>query len=51
MRGALRIDGVSNVDVTAGKREFCVTYDPETVSPDTLVAAIEKAGEEVELRD
>jgi copper chaperone CopZ len=43
-RALKSIDGVSNVEVSLEKRTAQVTYAPDKLSPDRLVAAINKAG-------
>ena len=46
MRGALKpLAGVSAVDVTPGKREFTVTYDPKLVTPQKMIEELAKAHE------
>ena len=46
MRGALKpLAGVSVVDVTPGKKEFSVTYDPKLVTPAKMIEELKKAGE------
>ena len=46
MRGTLKpLAGVSAVDVTPGKREFTVVYDPARITPEKLIEELEKAGE------
>ena len=37
--------GVSEVTITEGEKPFKVKYDKSKVSPDQLIAALEKAGE------
>lgn len=43
-RALKSIDGVSKVEVSLEKRTAQVTYAPDKLSPDRLVAAINKAG-------
>jgi len=43
-RALKSVDGVSQVEVNLEKRAAQVTYAPDKVSPDRLVAAINKAG-------
>ncbi len=43
-RALKSIDGVSNVEVSLEKRTAQVTYAPDKLSPDRLVAAINRAG-------
>jgi copper chaperone CopZ len=43
-RALKSIDGVSNVEVSLEKRTVQVTYAPDKLSPDRLVAAVNKAG-------
>jgi hypothetical protein len=37
------------VDVTPGKREFSVVYDPNQVTPEAMLAALEKKKEPAKL--
>jgi copper chaperone CopZ len=46
VRGALEpLPGVRKVDVTVGKREFTVTYEPSKVSTAKMLQELERAGE------
>ena len=45
MRGALELEGISSVDVVPGDRGFFVAYDDGLVTPEAMLAALEKAGE------
>jgi len=50
VRGTLEpLPGVRKVDVTVGKREFTVTYEPSRVSTAKMIEELEKAGEGAEL--
>jgi copper chaperone CopZ len=52
VRGALQpIPGVAAIDVVPGRKTVWVAYDPAKVSPEQLLAAVEKAGEPAELKN
>ena len=39
-----RLDGVQSADADLEAKEAAVTYDAETVTPEALVEAVERAG-------
>jgi copper chaperone CopZ len=46
VRGVLTaLPGVKNVDVKGGDKKVTVSYDPKSVSPTAMIAAMQKAGE------
>jgi allophanate hydrolase subunit 1 len=46
VRGALnKVEGVGNIAITQGNRDFTVAFDPKKVKVADLLAALEKAGE------
>jgi copper chaperone CopZ len=50
VRGALEpLAGVRQVDVTPGKREFTVVYDPSQVTPEALLQALAEKQEPARL--
>ena len=49
MRGALKLDGVHEVHVQPGKRDFVVVYDPKKVEVETMLAELKKKGEPAQL--
>ncbi|UCC92397.1 MAG: heavy-metal-associated domain-containing protein, partial [Thermoplasmata archaeon] len=46
--GLERRDGVDNADVNLGSGKVCVTYDPDTIEPETIEGAVVKMGYSVE---
>jgi protocatechuate 3,4-dioxygenase beta subunit len=46
VRGALELPGVARVDVTPGKKPFSVTYDPQRITAERILAALKSAREE-----
>ncbi len=51
VKGALRnLDGVEQVDVSYEERKAMVVYDPEKVSPEQLVEAVNKTGFHAEFK-
>jgi copper chaperone CopZ len=52
VRGALQpIPGVLAVDVTPGKQDFTVAYDPGKASVDRMLAALKDAREPATVRN
>jgi hypothetical protein len=53
VRGALKPlePGVKSTDITAGRENFSVTYDPNVVKPEQITAALKKTGEPIESVD
>ena len=50
MRGALtKLAGVKTVDVKPGNKAFAVSYDPERVTTDAMLAALNDAKEPARL--
>ena len=46
MRGALaKVDGISQIDIKAGDKDFTVHYDPSKIKPADIVAKLVAAGE------
>lgn len=46
MRGALgKMDGVGEIAIKAGDKDFTVNFDSKKVKPDAIVEALKKAGE------
>jgi len=45
VRGALKLPGVTEVDVTPGKRVFSVTYDPSRIGIERILEVLENARE------
>ncbi|MFK7739732.1 MAG: heavy-metal-associated domain-containing protein [Planctomycetota bacterium] len=46
VRGALdRVDGVYGVDIESGNQDITVHYKPDMVEVDTILSALETAGE------
>jgi protocatechuate 3,4-dioxygenase beta subunit len=45
VRHALKLPGVTKVDVTPGKRLFSVTYDPRQITADRMLEVLAKASE------
>ncbi len=51
MRGAVQaFEGFHSIEIEKDVREFEVTYDPASCSPEELAAAIEAAGEKVSIQ-
>lgn len=45
MRAALKMDGIQAVDISVGKKEFSVTYDPSKVTVDEMLRALKEKKE------
>lgn len=50
-RAVKKLDGVAKVEASHREDRTVVTYDPEKVSPDVIIAAIEKAGYKAKLKE
>ena len=52
MRGALQpLPGVLSVEVTPGRQDFTVAYDPAKVDVDRMLAALQAAREPATVRE
>ena len=45
MRSALKMPGITGIEIKAGNPDFKVSYDASKVKVDEMLTALEKAGE------